>query len=69
MAQSQHRKTMKVEIMKSIKTVLFLNAHFEVHKQFSVFCFLQSCNSDLPVPESGYHKTEENNVNSQSKRR
>ena len=38
MAPGQHPKTMKLEIMKSNKTALFLNAHFEIHKQFSVFC-------------------------------
>ena len=67
MAQSQKPKTMKVEMMTIIKNWAFLNAHFEVHKQFSVFCFFQS--SDSPLPESGYHKTEENTVDSQSKRR
>ena len=34
-----------------------LNAHCEIHKQFSVFGFFQSCKSDLPLPESGSHKT------------
>ena len=69
MAQSQKPKTMKVEIMKSIKHWAFLNAYFEIHKQFSVFCFFQSCKSDSPLPESGYHKTRESTVNSHSKRR
>ena len=50
-------------------TGLFLNVHFEIHKQFSVFCFLKIMQSDLPLPESGYHKTDENTLNSQSKRR
>ena len=39
MAQSQHPKTMKVEMMKSIKTWVCFNARFETHKQLSVFCF------------------------------
>ena len=56
MAQRQHSKTMKVEMMKSIKNCAFLNAHCEIHKQFSVFCFFQSCKSDLPLPESGHHR-------------
>ena len=60
MAQSQHSKTIKVETMKSIKNWPFLNADCEIHKQSSVFGFFQSCKSDLPLPESGYHKTEEN---------
>ena len=48
MAQSQKPQTMKVEMMKSIKNWAFLNAHFEIHKQFNVFLFFQSCKSDLP---------------------
>ena len=31
MVQSQKPKTMKVEMMKSIKNWAFLNAHFEIH--------------------------------------
>ena len=50
---------MKVEMIKGIKSWAVLNAHFEIHKQFSVFCFFQSCKGDLPLPESGYHKREE----------
>ena len=46
-----------------------MNAHFEIHKEFSVFAFFQSCKSNLPVPESGYHKAEGNIVNSESIRR
>ena len=69
MAQSQKPKTMKVEIMKSIPKWAFLNARFETHKQFSVFCCVQSCKSDLPLPESGVLETEESTVNSLSKRR
>ena len=69
MAQSQHPKTMTVEIVKSIKNCAFFNAHFEIHKQFSVFAVFQSCKSDLPLPESDHHNTGENTANSQSKQR
>ena len=42
LAQSQHPATMKVETMKGIKNWAFLNAHVEIHKQFSDFCFGKS---------------------------
>ena len=70
MAQSQHPKTMKVEIMKSLKKLGLFGMHIlKFTNSSGLFAFFQTCTSDLPLPESGYHKTEANTVNSQSKRR
>ena len=59
---------MTVEILESSKD-FFFECPFGNSQTVQCFFFFQSCKSDLPLSESGYHKTDEHTVSSQSKRR